>query len=299
MHTTADSFLIKSGDLTAVIARRGGELRSLCDRETEWIWQGDPAYWSGSAPLLFPFCGRVKEGVYRWQGQNYPMPIHGFLSEAKLTATEYSEDSLTLTLADTPETRAIYPFAFGLSLCYHLSANALSLTATVTAGDTGLPFSFGAHPGFRLPFGENGFGDAFLRFDSPAPLTRVVITENGLLGDGRVVFPLRGNDFPLSPDLAGGCGIFFEVAEGRRAVTLSASALPRDLRVEFADFPVLGLWHAEGAPYLCIEPWQGLPAPADAPTDLANKPATVCLAPAEQKQFDLRIILQQKGNPHV
>lgn len=296
MYTTAETYLLKSDNLAAVISRRGGELRSLKYRGTELIWQGDPAYWDGSAPLLFPFCGRVKDGVYRWQGQDYPMPIHGFLPEAELSVQKVGADSLMLTLTDSPETRKIYPFSFKLSLHYQLSRSALTLTATVEAGDTVLPFSFGAHPGFRLPVDEVGFTDATLQFANNTSLTRVEITENGLLGNERSEFPLRENALPLSPDPAGGCGIFFEVPENNRVLTLKSASLLCDIRMEFADFPVLGLWHAEGAPYLCVEPWQGLPATDDARTELSDKPATVALAPGEQKTFTLRIILQQKGN---
>lgn len=299
MHTTAKTYLLTNENLIAVISRRGGELCSLKYRDTELIWQGDPAYWNGSAPLLFPFCGRVNNGVYRWQGKDYPMPIHGFLSEAELTVIESNSDSLTLTLTDSPETRAIYPFSFELSLRYTLTSDSLSLTVAVTAGESGLSFSFGAHPGFNLPFSAAGFYDADLRFDTSAPLTRLEITPNGLLGDGRSEFPLINNTLPLSPDPAGGCGIFFEIPETQRTVTLSSPSLPCNIRMEFADFPVLGLWHAESAPYLCIEPWQGLPAPDGIPTDLSDKPATITLAPGEKKTFTLRIMLQQKGTCHV
>lgn len=299
MRTREEIYLLTNNDLAAAVSRRGGELRSLLYRGHELIWQGDPLCWESSAPLLFPFCGRVKDGVYRWQGKDYPMPIHGFLPEAELSATEVGGDFVTLTLTDSPSTRAVYPFAFALSLCYRLSDAALTLTATVTAGDTGLPFSFGAHPGFNLPCTAEGFTDARLQFDASAPLARIEITENGLLGEGRTDYPSANGTLPLSPDPAGGCGIFFAVPPDNRALTLKAAALPCDVRMEFADFPVLGLWHAEGAPYLCIEPWQGLPAPDGIPTDLSNKPATLILAPGEQTNFTLQIILQRKGITHV
>lgn len=286
---------LHSGGLSARISTLGGELLSLTYRDTQLIWQGDPAYWEGSAPFLFPFCGRVKDGIYRWSGQEYAMPIHGFLPFAQMTVREHTADRLTLTLSDSAALREIFPFSFHLTLRYQLSSHELAVTATIMAGDTGLPFSFGAHPGFNLPCTAEGFSDAQLVFDGSAPLARIEITENGLLGNGRTNYPLSGKALPLSPDPAGGCGIFFEVPKNQRALTLTAPALPCDVRVEFANFPVLGLWHAEGAPYLCIEPWHGLPAPDGIPTELAEKPATVTLAPGEQSTFTLRIILQQKG----
>ena len=31
-----------------------------------------------------------------------------------------------------------------------------------------------------------------------------------------------------------------------------------EVEVEIADFPFLGIWAKPGAPFVCIEPWQGL-----------------------------------------
>ncbi len=295
MYTMAEAYLLKSEHLTAVVSPFGGELLSLKYQETELIWQGDPAYWDQSAPLLFPFCGRVKDGVYRWQGREYPMPIHGFLPSSRLALTAQAEDALTLTLSDSPHTHTVYPFPFTLDLDYHLTADALTVSATVKSQETPLLFSFGAHPGFRLPLDKDGFGDARLQFDTADPLTRLEITESGLLGSESCTYPIPSGVLPLSPDPAGDCGIFFRIPSEQRQLTLSAPSLPCDIRMEFADFPVLGLWHAEGAPFLCIEPWQGLPALDGIPTDLIQKPETVTLAPHETKTLTISICLLQKG----
>lgn len=292
----APHYTLCSGNLTAAISPMGGELRSLRYQNNELIWQGDPSYWKGSAPLLFPFCGRVKNGFYRWEGKEYSMPIHGFLPTTPLTLSERSDSHLTLVLTDTPETRSLYPFPFRLSLTYRLSEDSLTLTATIEAGDIALPFSFGAHPGFNLPFSnDNGFDDACLQFAADAPLSQLEITAEGLLGTDRIEHPLHSARLPLAPDPAGGCGIFFALPKSQRALTLRSSYLPCDIGMEFDDFSILGLWHAEGSPYLCIEPWEGLPAPADRPTDLSDKPATIRLLPHQTKTFTLRLIISEKG----
>ncbi len=292
-------YTLHSGKLTAQISDIGGELCSLTVDRHQLIWQGDPDIWAGSAPLLFPFCGRVKEGIYRYDGQDYPMPIHGFLPNSELTVASHSESRLILTLSDTPATRAIYPFSFTLTLDYTLAEGGLTLDVSIAAGDSSLPFSFGAHPGFILPFDGIGFGDAALRFPQGVPLRRIEITSAGLLGEGRRDYPLADSTLPLSHDPAGGCGIFFEIPAERRQVMLTASALPCDIGMNFADFPVLGLWHAEGAPYLCIEPWQGLPAPDGIPTDLTGKPGSLLLSPYQTKRFSLAISISPKGSCHV
>lgn len=289
-------YALQNGRLSAHIDSTGGELRSLKYNDTELIWQGDPAYWNQSAPWLFPFCGRVKDGVYTYEGTEYPMTIHGFLASSPMTATYHDSDRLTLTLTDSPETRKIYPFGFCLTITYRLTEDALNMEFTVKAGERALPFSFGGHPGFNLPISPDGFVGSALQFASNMPLTRLEITDVGLLGEHTESYPLSGNTLPLSPDPAGDCGIFFRIPKEQRSLTLESDALPCDISMDFGDFPVLGLWHAEGSPYLCIEPWQGLPAIDGIPTELITKPETILLPPHEAKQFTLSFRLTEKGD---
>ncbi len=49
------SITLSTPSLTASVRPLGGELVSLQDSAgTEYIWQGDPAFWSGQNPILFP-----------------------------------------------------------------------------------------------------------------------------------------------------------------------------------------------------------------------------------------------------
>ena len=52
--------------LTAAFSEIGAELKSLKSDNREYIWNGDPAFWTGSSPVLFPICGfftpRVSKG---------------------------------------------------------------------------------------------------------------------------------------------------------------------------------------------------------------------------------------------
>jgi galactose mutarotase-like enzyme len=47
-----------------------------------------------------------------------------------------------------------------------------------------------------------------------------------------------------------------------REVTLRSDKSARFVRFLFPDMPYMGIWHApkSDAPYVCIEPWCGLPA---------------------------------------
>ena len=56
-------FTLSHHGLRAAVDSHGGELVSLRDAAgTEYIWNGDPAFWPGRNPLLFPIVGNLKDG---------------------------------------------------------------------------------------------------------------------------------------------------------------------------------------------------------------------------------------------
>src|SRR5699024_7385030 len=55
---------LRHGALTAQATPQGGELISLTGPDgTEYIWSGDPAYWAGRNPILFPIVGSLKDNT--------------------------------------------------------------------------------------------------------------------------------------------------------------------------------------------------------------------------------------------
>ena len=71
--------IIRSSDLTVRVDRLGAELRSMRDGQgREVMTDADPRWWTGHAPLLFPFVGRSRGDAYRMNGRTYSMPQHGF-----------------------------------------------------------------------------------------------------------------------------------------------------------------------------------------------------------------------------
>lgn len=72
---------IASDGLTASINPLGAELWSLTDGDgRELMTDADPRWWTGHAPLLFPFVGRSRGDVYRLDGMNFrcrSMALHG------------------------------------------------------------------------------------------------------------------------------------------------------------------------------------------------------------------------------
>ena len=108
---------IDNGQLKVSVSPVGAQLMSIQSRDgTEYLWQGDPAYWADRAPNIFPYVARLTEGRYTYQGRTYEMPIHGFAPTADFTVTDSGADFITFTLDTTPALYAMYPFRFRFSI---------------------------------------------------------------------------------------------------------------------------------------------------------------------------------------
>lgn len=52
---------LKNDELTVEFKPEGATISSIKDRDgVEYLWQGNPEYWSGQAPVLFPICGSLR-----------------------------------------------------------------------------------------------------------------------------------------------------------------------------------------------------------------------------------------------
>lgn len=261
---------IMNDRFTAEIETTGAELRRLYDARTqdEVLWSGDPAIWSGVAPVLFPVIGRLRGGVYRYQGREYQMPKHGFARACEFVVARQEADALTLELSDSPQTREVYPFAFRLRLTFTLSATGLCVGYEVlNTGAQTLWFSLGSHPGIRLP--QEG-GPYRLVFDRPQTLEVFQLNDGLLQTEGR---PYLANEttIELTPSLFANDALIFKNVTAQ-SVTVADFAQRRRIRVTTGGAPDLGIWAKEGAAYVCIEPWYGYDDPADADGDLTHKP---------------------------
>ena len=54
---------LKNEQLTVTASSFGAELQSVTGADgVEYLWNGDPAYWGGRSPHLFPFVGSLRAG---------------------------------------------------------------------------------------------------------------------------------------------------------------------------------------------------------------------------------------------
>lgn len=270
---------IANGQISVTINDMGAELWSV-KGDAEYLWQGDPAVWAGRAPTIFPFVARLYEGKYTVNGDLYRMPIHGFAGHCVFTVAQKQADAITLKIADTKLTRALYPWPFVFQVRYALSGNRLDVSYSVeNTGGSLMFFGMGGHPGFNVPL-EDGltFTDYELRFSEPCKPERVDFTQDCFITDGAKPYPLAGGDtLPLRHELFDDDAI---VLRGMaKSVTLQSAKGHRGVRVSYPQMPYLGVWHMphREAPYVCIEPWSSLPAKTGETTEFIGNDNLIAL----------------------
>lgn len=282
---------IRSGAFIAAIDPLGAELVSLRDMEgREWMSDGDPSYWTGRAPLLFPIVGRLNGGVYRLDGKEYALPQHGFARRREFALVEQTTDRALFRLTDDNETRAVYPFAFALDATFALSGSTLAMEITITnRGNAPMPASFGFHPAFAWPLPGGGAKEAHrIVFEhvEPAPLNRI---EGGLIGAADRETPVEGDTLWLRDDLFDADALVWE-APASRALRYGCEDGP-ELAITLPGMPMLALWTKPGARFLCVEPWQGHADPAGFDGEIWDKPGMFRLEAGERRAFTMTVTL--------
>lgn len=290
---------IQNGTLSLTVDTMGAEMMSLRSGNTEYLWQGDPQYWSDRAPTLFPFIGRLTNNRYQFHGKTYPMSIHGFAAQSEFTVEEHTMDRLELSLGNSLLTLVQYPFDFTFLVIYQLKENSLVITYRVqNKNSVTMPFGIGGHPGFRVPLEEDEcFEDYTLEFSQTCQPDRVGFTPAVFLNGHDKAYPLEdGKYLPLRHDLFDEDAIILK--NMARKVTLRSKTSSHRITVSYPQMPYLGIWHWPNtdAPYVCIEPWTSLPARQDVVEEFSCKSDLVQLEPGEIYENTWSITISREEN---
>ena len=261
-HTLQNEFL------TVTISSHGAELQSVRSAAgTEFLWQGDPAVWSGRAPVMFPICGGLKDDRYTLEGQSHILTKHGFAKLEEFTLAEGDDRHAVFALRENPRTLPSFPFRFTFTVSFLLEGRTLRVCYAVeNRDDRTLYCNVGAHEAYAAP---EGIREYAVEFEKPETLSATVLHGN-LLGEEIVPVLQNARILPLTPDFFQVDALVFPTLSSRR-VTLRHVPTGRAVTVDFEDFEHLLLWQKHDARYLCVEPWDGLPDYEDADGDLSHK----------------------------
>jgi len=285
---------LKNNYLTVQINPLGAELTSVKDNDShvEYMWQADKHFWGRHAPFLFPILGRLQDNQYRVNGDTYTMTQHGFARDRTFTVGVQRDTTVTLTLTADATSRTKYPFDFQLTIQYTLVDHELKVAATVTnQGETTMPFSLGAHPGFNLPLGDAvaDFSDYQVTVAPKKVYQRVPLV--GPYSDTQHSVPLdMTTPLALDHDLFDHDAQVLTLDNRETTVMISTPNSDHGVALTVAA-PYLGIWspYPKQAPFLCLEPWWGLADDVQATGDLDTKVAIHRLAPQADFQAGYQI----------
>jgi galactose mutarotase-like enzyme len=277
------SVTVRNGRWRAVIAELGAELRSLVDITTgqEYMWQANPAWWNGTAPVLFPVIGGLKNGAYTWEGREYKLDSHGFARASEFSVISSSVDSVELELTSSATTRESYPFEFRLRVGFQLERAGIAVSYEVkNTGRSRMCFSIGSHPAFNLPFAGGSLENYYVLFEREESLERWFFKDGLVVAEKTAAVMESSRVLTISRTLFDQGVLIFKSPQSHE-FTIAHSMGPRSIKVVTDGVPYLGVWSKpNGAPFVCIEPWHGLPDSTNASGDLAEKEGIISLDPA-------------------
>ena len=289
----AGMFTLGNDVLAVRVSNMGAELQSVVRDGVERMWCGDPAVWGRRAPLLFPLIGRLRDGWYALDGRRIDAPTHGFCRDRAFDAEQVSDTEARFTTVADEQTRAVYPFDFRLTVRFALEGSTLVKTHEIeNLGSAPMPFELGGHEAYATRLLPNErMADCFVRFEGLDAIEMFGMDEAGILTLPKTAVPLEDGCLTRTPEQLGIDTVVLENVPGS-AVALASAANPYEVRVEFPDFPYLGIWTKAGqgdARYLCIEPWSALPDAHFSTRELPEKPGVRTLAPGERAILSYRM----------
>ena len=301
------------------VSTHGAELQSLIANGREYLWQGDPAFWSRRAPILFPIVGRLADDTLRIGGKAYTMKQHGFARDAEFVPLSFTasfsclggwsllpgQESIFMKM-DSSKLIANYPYDFDLKVRYAIFGNTLEVNWEVkNSGDNTMYFQIGAHPAFLLPYYDaNAAVHGYLRcYNKDGHTVLPVVThrlENGLrkplpqpspLGhhSSNALIPITNSTFANDAILLEGCNI--------ASIALVDMSGKEVLRVSCSQAETFGLWapNKPGCPFVCIEPWCGIADKEGFNGNIIERDCIHSLVAGKIYEFNYSIIIADKA----
>ncbi len=236
-------FTAAGGDRLRLVPERGGLLSGWRCGGRECLYLDEERFADptlsvrGGMPVLFPICGNLPGDRLDLPDGTFTLPQHGFARDLPWSLEPLADGGgVRMALSDSPASRAMFPFAFRLSLELRPEPGALAIAVLVeNPGERPLPFAFGLHPYFAVSSLEEaaleGLPSRCLDHRTMAPAdsaSLLAVLTSGVDLLAAPAAPVR----------------LLDRAEGV-ALELQSGA-PFDLVVVWSDPP---------RPMVCLEPW--------------------------------------------
>ena len=280
-------YYIENENYKVGIETKGAELQSIVDKKNqrEIMWQaGLENYWIRQAPILFPYCGALKNDTFTHNGNTYKYGQHGFLRNQELKVVEQHANKIIFECESTNETLEVYPFNLVVQITFTIVENTLhhSFWVKNTSAEK-MYFNVGFHPGFNCPFDDQhtieDYVFEFEQEESPDYLVRkgnLISGEKSRLFNNSKILPMTQNMFD-DDSIA-------MVELKSKWLKIQEKDSERSITVDIAGFPYVLIWSNATKPikFICVEPWQGINDLESASGVLSEKEGIQALSPNEE-----------------
>lgn len=260
------SFVLENRQAHVSVDEHASEIHSFCDLETdnEYMWQGDPKYWSGRNPTLFPMVGSTWDKKLHINGKEYVTGNHGFTRHSEFTCVEHTDTRIVMELKDSEQTLQEYPFHFTLRVIYELQGKTLSINyEIINDNEEVMPFNFGLHPAFNCPSDGGSFEDYYILLNQ-AETSDFHITH--VKDCSRIELDRKKLEETII--IANPKSTQATLTNGKHGVT-----------VGYENYEWLAFWSKPDAPFVCIEPWHSHADFEEVKVPFEKREGTILLEP--------------------
>jgi galactose mutarotase-like enzyme len=282
--------------LTVAINDIGAELISIVSKNdnTEYLWQKDEKVWGRQAPILFPIVGRLKDNEYKYEDKTYSLTQHGFARDMVFELKNEDKDGVEYTLTYDDSTLEKYPFKFELVVRYYLKDNDIVVEYDVKNLDNKkMYFSIGAHPGFNVPLCEGEkLEDYYIEFDQLENANKYSLNDDSNLIKQPEEFFNNDNIINLKTGLFNNNAFVFKDLKSEK-MTLKSKKCDKTVSISYKGFPYIVIWGTpNNSPFICMEPFNGLPDIEDTDNDFKTKKGIIELE--KESKFSCKHIITIK-----
>lgn len=281
---------LKLNEFTAIADTFGGELISYKDESgLEYLWNGDEKYWVGRSPHLFPIIGALKDNRTIIGGQKFSINKHGFARNSDFLVAEKGSNFILFLLRSNDDTRKFYPYEFELYIKHELIEYGFKTSYCIkNIDDKPISFCIGGHVGFKVPLNnDESFDEYSILFDKRITNEAMIPpNDEAFSKEESIPYINNTNVLPLNYEIFDRGAIILDKIQSN-SVVLKHNKRNHGVRFCFEGFPVLALWTfpKKRAPFICLEPWHGLPAMTDDSKYFEEKPYMITID--QNKQCNL------------
>lgn len=283
-NTGRTQFKIQNESYLAEISNIGAEPIRILHKASkkELLWNGNPEYWKRHSPILFPIVGKVFDNKYRVHSKEYELTQHGFARDESWEIIEHKEEKIKLRITSNEETLIKYPFNFEIIATIYVSGKGVNIEHQVlNKGDEQMFYCLGAHPAFNT---NEDVSQHSLNFEFKEHSNQLLLTPEGYRSGKKASFLENESRIELSEALFENDALIFDDLKSRYLDIVSKKDNSK-IHVWWENYPHLGIWKPKNAPFICVEPWQGMADEVNFTKEFKEKYGIQILAPEEHKTY--------------